>query len=304
MQMYLCVIFGYFYGLCDANVLFYTTSTTKKFIDNFNSATINTTPNWLTNILFFAIPKIFVILGAVPMLIHLNTVIDKRTKDLIDTQESNLSLSQEIVANQANVIVSLASIVESRDQITGDHIKNTAKYVRFLTNKLIENNIYADELTNEYAMLVIEAAPLHDIGKIHIPDSILCKNGKLTAEEYDEMKKHPVYGHDLLSNFGENTSNHDYLKMARDVCLYHHERYDGKGYPNGLKEKEIPLCGRIMAIADVLDALLSKRQYKEAFSFEKTYNILNEESGKQFDPVLLNVLLDNWEEFKEKIYNS
>ena len=304
ISVILCVIFGYFYGLCDANVLFYTTSTTKKFIDNFNSATINTTPNWLTNILFFAIPKIFVILGAVPMLIHLNTVIDKRTKDLIDTQESNLSLSQEIVANQANVIVSLASIVESRDQITGDHIKNTAKYVRFLTNKLIENNIYADELTNEYAMLVIEAAPLHDIGKIHIPDSILCKNGKLTAEEYDEMKKHPVYGHDLLSNFGENTSNHDYLKMARDVCLYHHERYDGKGYPNGLKEKEIPLCGRIMAIADVLDALLSKRQYKEAFSFEKTYNILNEESGKQFDQVLLQVLLDNWEEFKEKIYNS
>ena len=158
--------------------------------------------------------------------------------------------------------------------------------------------------TNEYAMLVIEAAPLHDIGKIHIPDSILCKNGKLTAEEYDEMKKHPVYGHDLLSNFGENSSNHDYLKMARDVCLYHHERYDGKGYPNGLKEKEIPLCGRIMAIADVLDALLSKRQYKEAFSFEKTYNLLNEESGKQFDPFLLQVLLDNWEEFKEKIYNS
>lgn len=180
-------------------------------------------------------------------------------------------------------------------------IKNTARYVNFITTKLLENNTFSDELTNEYAALVIEVAPLHDIGKIHIPDAILCKNGKLTDEEYNEMKKHPEYGIELLNSFVDS-KDADYLKIAKEVCLYHHERYDGKGYPKGLKETEIPLCARIMSVADVLDALLSKRQYKEAFSFEKTYNILVEEKGKQFDPIILQTLIDNWEEFKNDIF--
>ncbi|MGM9969422.1 MAG: HD-GYP domain-containing protein [Anaeroplasma sp.] len=298
------VVFGYKYGLCDANMVFYTCTTTKAFISNFSQNSLIYEPNWFNNILFFAVPKILVVLGAVPMVFHLNSVIDNRTNELIETQKKNLDLSKEIVSNQQKVIVSLASIIESRDQITGNHIKNTAKYVEFLINKMCDAHTYENELTNEYGLLVIEAAPLHDIGKIHIPDSILCKNGKLTDEEYTEMKKHPKYGYEILSNFGDKVTNNDYLKMAKDVCLYHHERYDGKGYPNGLKGNEIPLCARIMAVADVLDALLSKRQYKDAYNFEKTYSILQEESGKQFDPIVLSVLLNNWEELKNNIYTN
>ncbi len=296
-----CTIFGYYFGLCDANMIFFTYTKTDHFLKNYWEYNFEAKPNWFKNILFFVLPKTLVVLGAVPMVTHLNDVIDKRTKELISTQEKNLDLSKEILLNQQKVIVSLASVIESRDQTTGAHIKNTARYVNFLTTKLLESNTFNDELTNEYAALVIEAAPLHDIGKIHIPDAILCKNGKLTDEEYNEMKKHPEYGIELLNSFVDS-KDADYLKIAKEVCLYHHERYDGKGYPKGLKETEIPLCARIMSVADVLDALLSKRQYKEAFSFEKTYNILVEEKGKQFDPIILQTLIDNWEEFKNNIF--
>ncbi len=296
------IVGGYLYGLCDANMVLFTCNSVQDFISNFTDIVIQP-DNWFSIILFFAFPKILLVLGALPMLVHLNTVIEKRTQQVIDEQEKNLNLSHEIVVNQQKVIVSLASIVESRDQITGNHIKNTAKYVEFLVRKLLENNSFEGELNNEYAALVVQAAPLHDIGKIHIPDSILCKEGKLTEDEYAEMKKHPVYGFELLYNFADDEENQDYLRMAKDVCLYHHERYDGNGYPNHLKGEDIPLCGRIMAVADVLDALLSKRQYKEAYSFEKTLKILNEERGKQFDPIILDTLLNNWKEFVNEIYN-
>ena len=284
-------------------MIFFTYTKTDHFVKNYWEYNFAAEPNWFKYILFFVLPKTLVVLGAVPMVTHLNDVIDKRTKELISTQEKNLDLSKEILINQQKVIVSLASVIESRDQTTGAHIKNTARYVNFITTKLLENNTFSDELTNEYAALVIEAAPLHDIGKIHIPDAILCKNGKLTDEEYNEMKKHPEYGIELLNSFVDS-KDADYLKIAKEVCLYHHERYDGKGYPKGLKETEIPLCARIMSVADVLDALLSKRQYKEAFSFEKTYNILVEEKGKQFDPIILQTLIDNWEEFKNDIFSK
>ncbi|MGM9972232.1 MAG: HD-GYP domain-containing protein [Anaeroplasmataceae bacterium] len=295
------VICGYYFGICDANMIYYTYTRTSEFLKNMGEYSINTTPNWLLNLLFFAMPKIFVVLGIVPMVIHLNNVLETRTNKLLETQENNLKLSKELLENQQNLIVSLASVIECRDQITGDHIKNTAKYVRFLTEKLQEGNFFKDDLTEEYALFIIESAPLHDIGKIHIPDAILCKSGKLTEEEYAEMKKHPEYGVELLESFGNNV-NKDYLKVVEEVCLYHHERFDGNGYPSNLKGNDIPLCARIMAVADVLDALLSKRQYKEAFSFEKSYSILKEESGKQFDPYVLDVLLSNWEEFKNDIY--
>lgn len=297
-------VFGYYFGLCDANMFLYTATNTSEFVEQFDINDIVRNPDWFKYILYFSVPKILTILGAVPIVFHLNSVIDKRTQKLIETQQKNLNLSREIVDNQQNIIVSLASVIESRDQITGDHIRNTAKYVEFIVNKMIEKNIYKDELTNEYAMLVIEAAPLHDIGKIHIPDAILCKNGKLTDEEYTEMKKHTEYGLKILEKFGETITSINYLGIAKEVCLYHHERYDGKGYPKNLKATEIPLCARIMTVADVLDALLSKRQYKKAFSLEKTLSILKEESGKQFDPVVLSALLDNWDEFVNNVYNN
>lgn len=299
----LSVVLGYYYGLCDANMILYTSSTTRDFIDNFNTRNIfYKQPDWFSNILFFVVPKTLVMLGVVPIVSHLNNIIDNKLNELVVTQEKNLALTKEFIDTQQKTIVSLATIIEGRDQITGDHIKNTANYVKFIIEKLNENNILNDELTKEYSQLIIDVAPLHDIGKVKIPDSILCKNGKLTDEEYKEMKKHPEYGYEMLNKFVSTQNNQEYLDVAKDICLYHHERYDGLGYPKGLKKTEIPLSARIMAVADVLDALLSKRQYKEAFSFEKTYCILENESGKQFDPIILSQLLNNWEEFKNDVY--
>lgn len=299
----LSVVLGYYYGLCDANMILYTSSTTRDFIDNCNTRNIfYKQPDWFSNILFFVVPKTLVMLGVVPIVSHLNNIIDNKLNELVVTQEKNLALTKEFIDTQQKTIVSLATIIEGRDQITGDHIKNTANYVKFIIEKLNENNILNDELTKEYSQLIIDVAPLHDIGKVKIPDSILCKNGKLTDEEYKEMKKHPEYGYEMLNKFVSTQNNQEYLDVAKDICLYHHERYDGLGYPKGLKKTEIPLSARIMAVADVLDALLSKRQYKEAFSFEKTYSILENESGKQFDPIILSQLLNNWEEFKNDVY--
>lgn len=196
-------------------MLVYTKGKTSEFIKEFSDSDIIKDPDWFRYILYFAIPKSLVILGVIPMVIHLNSVIDKRTEKLIETQNKNLKLSKEIVENQQHIIVSLASVIESRDQITGDHIKNTAKYVEFLVDKMINNKLYVDELNAEYALLVVEAAPLHDIGKIHIPDAILCKNGKLTIEEYEEMKKHPEYGFELLSNFDDTLTDVNYLGITK-----------------------------------------------------------------------------------------
>lgn len=296
------VFFGYYFGLCDANMLVFTSTKTSVFIDNFSINNVVKNPNWYINFLYYAFPKALTILCVVPMVFHLNNVIDKRTSKLIETQNRNLNLSNKILQNQKNTIVSLASIIESRDKITGNHIKNTAEYVEFIVKKMIEREDYKDELTHEYGILVVESAPLHDIGKIHIPDSILCKEGKLTEEEYNEMKKHPKYGCDLLHNFGNTIKANNFINIAQEICLFHHERWDGNGYPAGLKEHAIPLSARIMAVADVLDALLSKRHYKEAYSFQKALAILKEEKGKQFDPIVLDALLDNWEEFVKNVY--
>ena len=239
-------------------------------------------------------------IGAIPLLTHITVVIDNQTRKLLETQANNLRLSREQQAIQQRIIYSLSSIIESRDQITGDHIHNTSDYVSFLTDKLREKDEFKDILTPEYADLSVRAAPLHDVGKIKIIDSILCKPGKLTPDEFDKIKYHTIYGKNIMSQIIGDLRDDDYLEIASEMAFSHHERYDGNGgYPMGLKGEDIPLCARIMAVADVLDALLSKRHYKEAYSLEKTREIMSAEYGKQFDPVVLSALLDNWDEFVE-----
>ena len=191
----------------------------------------------------------------------------------------------------------LSSIIESRDQVTGELIHNTSDYVSFLTEKLRQAGKFTDILTPRYADLSVRAAPLHDVGKIKVKDSILCKPGRLTPEEYAEMKLHTVYGKNIMVDIIGDIEDSEYLEIATEMAYSHHERYDGNGYPLGLEGEAIPLCARIMAVADVLDALLSKRQYKDAYSLEKSKAIMSAEYGKQFDPVVLAALLDNWDEF-------
>ncbi|MBP5166560.1 MAG: HD domain-containing protein [Oscillospiraceae bacterium] len=294
---------SYNLGLCDANAVLTTTSTVADFIEKFPSLEPIAGTPVLNLELFYAIPRCLIMIGAIPLLTHITVVIDRQTKKILETQEANLKLSREQHAVQQKIIFSLSSIIESRDQVTGDHIHHTSDYVSFLTDKLCRMGAFKDTLTPEYADLTIRAAPLHDVGKIKVSDAILRKPGPLTPEEYDEIKLHTVYGKDIMADIIGDIRDSEYLGIAVEIAYSHHERYDGKGYPLGLEGEKIPLCARIMAVADVLDALLSKRPYKEPYSLDRTRGIMSEEYGKQFDPVVLAALLENWAEFTE-LYNS
>ncbi len=288
---------SYSFGLCDANAVLTTTSTVADFIEKFPTLEPLVETPVLNLELFYAVPRSLIMIGIIPVLTHITVVIDDQTKKLLETQENNLRLSRRQQEIQQKIIFSLSSIIESRDQVTGDHIHNTSDYVSFLADKLRERGAFSEILTPAYTELAVKASPLHDVGKIMVSDAILCKPGPLTPEEFGQIKLHTVCGKNIMAEIIGDIEDSEYLEIATEMAYGHHERYDGKGYPLGLKGEETPLCARIMAVADVLDALLSKRQYKEAFSFEKTKAIMSAEYGKQFDPVVLAALLDNWDEF-------
>ena len=197
--------------------------------------------------------------------------------------ESNQK-NQTIARMQDNLILVLADMVESRDQFTGDHVKNTSEYTRIIMEQLKQEGVYTDQLTDEFIRNVYHSAPLHDIGKISVSDTILNKPGKLTDEEFETMKLHTVYGRDVIEKAKKASSDIAYLNEAQNLALYHHEKWNGRGYPYGLAGEEIPLSARIMAVADVFDALVSRRSYKEPFSFEKAMDIIREGIGGHFDP--------------------
>lgn len=212
----------------------------------------------------------------------IESTIDEVVQYIADVQTKNGQISQM----QQALIMVLADIVESRDKCTGNHVRNTAYYVQMILEQMKRDRTYADQLTDAFIIDTVAGAPLHDIGKIHVPDAILNKPGRLTNEEFAIMKTHTTAGGDIIDKairmmHGETGA---YLMEARNVALYHHERWDGRGYPTGLAGEDIPLSARVMAVADVFDALMSKRSYKEGFSFEKAVSIIQEESGSHFDP--------------------
>ena len=192
---------------------------------------------------------------------------------------------------QRGIISSLATVVEERDDNTGDHIRRTGNYVSDLLTRMKKLPEYAS-LSKEYCDNVVMAAPMHDIGKIKIPDAILNKPGKLTPEEYEIIKKHAEYGGEIIRKTVSDLEEKDYCDIAYNIARHHHEYYDGSGYPDGLKAAEIPLEARIMALADVYDALVSERVYKKAFSKEEAKTIISEGSGTQFDPKLVPLFLE------------
>lgn len=199
---------------------------------------------------------------------------------------------ERVSGMQSGMITLMAEIVENRDDNTGGHIKRTAKYVEMIAEELKERGAYPAVLTDTYVKEMIVAAPLHDIGKIHIPDSILNKPGRLTEEEFAIMKTHTTAGRDLLVQAKAELGEFSYLHMAIEMAESHHEWWNGKGYPAGIGGEEIPLCARIMAVADVFDALTSKRCYKDEMPLEKAYAIIREESGTHFDPVVAEAFLE------------
>lgn len=200
--------------------------------------------------------------------------------------------SDKICRMQENVIDGMATLIESRDGNTGEHVINTKHYVRLIATYMYNHNMYNDEIDSEYVENVISAAPLHDVGKIMISDVILNKPGKFTPEEFEIMKTHSIIGGNIVHKILGDDTDKKLLKITEDVAKYHHEKWNGKGYPEGLKEKEIPLCARIMAVADVFDALVSKRVYKNSISVQEAYEILVKDSGSHFDPEIVNVFME------------
>ena len=207
-------------------------------------------------------------------------------------------LSENTAKMQDGLIITMADLVENRDSDTGAHIQKTAAYVKIIVEGLKKKGYYAEKITDKFMSDVVRSAPLHDVGKISIPDNVLNKPGKLTDEEYEIMKNHTTEGRKIMEKAIDTVEGENYLKEARNMAAYHHERWDGKGYPEGLHGEVIPLSARIMAVADVFDALASPRVYKPPFPLEKALSIIQEGAGTQFDAKCVEVFLDALPEVK------
>lgn len=192
--------------------------------------------------------------------------------------------TEQIVALNDKLVMGMATMVESRDNSTGGHIRRTSEGVRILTDEMRKGGSF--KLPDEFCDKLVKAAPMHDLGKIAVDDAILRKPGRFTPEEYEKMKAHAAEGARVVREILADTDDEEFRRIAENIAHYHHERVDGSGYPNGLRGDEIPLEARIMAIADVYDALVSKRVYKESYSFKKADKIILEGMGTQFDPLL------------------
>ena len=243
---------------------------------------------------------------------NLYTAMVRTTKDMAQTTDSMAKAIAEtqrqhalIGKMQNGLILVLADMVESRDQNTGEHVRKTAAYTGVIMRELRREHIYEDQLTDAFIQDVMNSAPLHDVGKIQVPDQILNKPGKLDDNEFATMKTHTTAGSEIITSAMDMVSEggSGYLKEARNLAKYHHEKWNGMGYPEGLKGEEIPLSARIMAVADVFDALVSKRSYKDGFPFEKAMAIIEEGSGSHFDPNVAGAFIRASDEVRE-IMNS
>ncbi len=222
-------------------------------------------------------------------------------EDMVSEQAEKLMEStQRINRIQETVIVGMANLIESRDGSTGKHVKNTQMYVRMISEELQKRQLFTGQLTDSYIDDVCKAAPLHDVGKIKIPDAVLQKPGKLTPEEYDVIKLHTTYSRKIIQNIIGDVEDEHYVKIVEDIAMYHHERWDGTGYPTGLAGDRIPLAARIMAVADVFDALYEERCYKPPIRpIERIMQIMSEGRGTQFDPVIIDVFVEMLPMLKE-----
>ena len=206
---------------------------------------------------------------------NLQKIVDDKTKEVLELQNA--------------VLRTMSNLVECRDDITGGHVERTERFLRLMMEEMMKEKVYNDVLDTWDIKLLLQSAQLHDVGKIAIRDSILLKPSPLTQEEHDEMKKHTTFGEAVIEKIQEGAKESVFLTHAKVMAGTHHEKWDGSGYPRKLAGSNIPLQGRLMAIVDVYDALISERPYKEAYSPEKAVNIIKEGSGTQFDPALVEI---------------
>jgi len=227
-----------------------------------------------------------------------------RVRTHLALSEQRFALEQLVVERTAEVekakdavVYSMAAMAEARDNETGHHIMRTSEYVRLLAEGLARQASYENVLSHHTIDLLYRAAPLHDIGKIAVPDAILMKPASLTPKEREEMNRHVEYGRDTILQAESRVGPTPFMQVAKELVYSHHEKWDGSGYPLGLKGLEIPLSGRLMAIADVYDALISKRAYKDKIPHEDVVAMIRDESGAHFDPELVEVFLTIEPEF-------
>ena len=214
--------------------------------------------------------------------------ITKRSKKTLDQA---MEKNEQLRKTQFEIMEFIPKILESHEVFTGHHVKHTVQYVDLIAREMKKKGFYVDILTEDTIVTYSAAANLHDIGKVHIPDNILNKPGKYTPEEFEMMKSHPEEGKKLIESLPK-IKDGTFNEIALQMAYYHHEKYDGSGYPNGISGKDIPLCARIMAAADVLDALLSWRPYKEPFDIDTVIGIFEDCRGKHFEPCIVDAVVD------------
>lgn len=226
---------------------------------------------------------------------HARKSLEKQNEMLEEQVEER---TRQLAALQDAIIIAMASLAETRDNDTGHHIRRTQHYIRELALCLKKHERYAEELDDKFIATLYKSAPLHDIGKVGVPDRILLKPGRLTPDEFEEMKRHTVYGRDAIIA-AEKTleAPESFLCAARDIAYSHHEKWDGSGYPQGLAGEAIPLSARLMAIADVYDALITKRIYKEAIPHDEAVSIIAKGGGTHFDPDVVRAFIEVSDKF-------
>ena len=216
---------------------------------------------------------------------HLQEMVESKTKSVVKLQDA--------------ILKTMIEFVERRDYVTGGHIERTTHYLNTLLNAMRKYGLQKEKISSWNLNLILQSARLHDVGKIAIKDSILQKSGNLTPMEFEEMKKHTIVGEEIIEEIKRNSEEQAFLEHAGIFAATHHEKWDGNGYPRGLRGEEIPLQGRLLAIADVYDALVSERPYKKAFSHEKAVEIISKGKGTHFDPQLIELFLNVSDEFEK-----
>ena len=222
---------------------------------------------------------------------YLEDEVAARTREVV-------AKTKEVEALQDVTILAMASLAETRDNETGNHIRRTQHYVKILSNRLQQHPKFSAALTEDVIDMLVKSSPLHDIGKVGIPDSILLKPGRLSPEEFEIMKTHAILGQSAIRHAEEQLGKKvGFLDFAKEIAYFHHEKWDGSGYPAGIREEQIPVSARLMALADVYDALISWRIYKPAMPHSKAVEIICEGRGKHFDPDVVDAFLETQQEF-------
>ena len=291
------IVYGNFlFGAADLNMI--KNALDAEHINDFTSRISLLTSKRIWELfLHYCLPRILIV-SATDFLM---AFIVGRNRFMLDKQaQLNAEISKNIEREniiQNAVIEELASVIESRDTNTGEHVRRTKLYVELICKCLSKNEKYKDILTDEKILKITSAAPLHDIGKIAVSDNILLKPGKLTPEEFEQIKIHTTKGGEMVKSFFKNFKEYTFEEEAYAIAMHHHEKRNGTGYPSALKGEEIPLEARIMAIADVYDALVSKRVYKDAISPEEAFKVLEQDAGSHFDPNIIEALESIKDEF-------